>query len=121
MPNWYVIDEGNYDGAKVIRSTAGENLEFVSDFTEPKQWKRTTYDTYNPYTAEERYDLYGFDEYDEPLIPLIPLPVNISILPGNPVNLSVGSWVVTAYNTLRNEAQYLAGNIAFSVSLYAIL
>ena len=37
---------------RTILSTAGESLDFVTDFTRPEQWKRRTYDEYNPYTAQ---------------------------------------------------------------------
>jgi hypothetical protein len=52
-PNWYIDADGL--SPRVFESTSGD---FVRDFTEPSQWKRTNYDLYNPYTPMDRFERY---------------------------------------------------------------
>ncbi|MEG7522685.1 MAG: carbohydate-binding domain-containing protein, partial [Chromatiales bacterium] len=55
MPNWYVVTSGATPA--VIKSTAGESMDFVAPFTTPEQLKRVPGDRFKPFTAEHRFDL----------------------------------------------------------------
>ena len=54
---WYVASTDADTAAKTMKSTAGEELDFVSNFTTAQQWKRRpATDESDPYTPEERLE-----------------------------------------------------------------
>ncbi|XP_072028045.1 beta-hexosaminidase-like [Amphiura filiformis] len=110
-PNWYVV--ASTAEARTILSTAGQSLDFVTDFTSPDQWKRRDYDTYNPYSPEDRYELNAdvSDLGGNPLI-ITPTPKEVVYNSGNKVVVSSGDWVVVSGEPATdNAANYLADKL----------
>lgn len=119
MPNWYVISRGpNCTDIRLILSTVGESLSFVSSFETPKQWKRLTTDLYDPLTPEARYSSDYVADSGAPVRKIIPTPRSESYT-GETVNLKTASFVVITPDDSRieNEATFLAGKQLSKVRL----
>lgn len=111
MPNWYVVSRGqDCNDTRLILSTVGESLDFVSPFETPKQWKRLTIDLYDPLTPEARYNSDYVTDSGGPVRKILPTPLDESYT-GETVNLkTVGFVVITPDDPkIRNEATVLAG------------
>ncbi len=123
IPNWFVVG-GEHTTPKVITSTAGEGLEFVSPLVSAKQWKRYPHDTYNPYTAEERYTRYdgevtGWTDYR--VVPAV-VASTLGHHSTNMINIGDDWLVEVLQDDLLPEAHYLAGiNIISYTSLVCSL
>ena len=108
-PNWYVTSATAE--ARTILSTAGQSLDFVTDFDTPEQWKRRDYDEYNPYTPQDRYDLNAdVTDLGAPQHLVMPTPVDVTINSANKVDLSTGDWLIVSSGSNSDKAaSYLSG------------
>ena len=106
MPNWYVTENGT--NPKVIKSTEGESLDFVTDFLEESQYKRLKDDKVIPFTVEVRYD-------DNAGIDNLGLASKIMPTPeqqewsSSTLTVSSGDWIIARESSLISEAEFLAG------------
>ncbi|KAH9512778.1 hypothetical protein Btru_038173 [Bulinus truncatus] len=108
MHNWFI----GYPGLEsvVIASTQGENLAFVSERTDPSQWKRYEFDDYNPFSAQQRYDRnYLPYPSNQSEIRLIPKPVKVTMdAMDTLLYLTIDStWYISYTGPLSDEAEYL--------------
>jgi hexosaminidase len=101
-PNWYIDADGL--SPRVFESTSGD---FVRDFTEPSQWKRTKYDLYNPYTPMDRFERYKKISLQPKMKLSIPTPKEI-IEHDDTVTLDMRGDVNIVHNNLSNEAVFLS-------------
>jgi hexosaminidase len=101
-PNWYIDADGL--SPRVFESTSGD---FVRDFTEPSQWKRTNYDLYNPYTPMDRFERYKKISLQPKMKLSIPTPKEI-IEHDDTVTLDMRGDVNIVHNNLSNEAVFLS-------------
>ena len=106
MPNWYITSENS--NPKIIKSTEGQELSFVSDYTSERQWKRYSSDQYNPFTPEERLGWTTARDIGHAPLPLIPQPVEIN-LSQQQITVTNTWTIVIAETYLQFEAQQLAG------------
>ncbi|XP_071112715.1 beta-hexosaminidase-like [Haliotis cracherodii] len=124
FPNWYLTSEGLEP--RLIKSTVGESLEFVSSFDTPSKWKRFDYelsngqrrtDLYDPWSAEFRFKNNeantGGGEPDVKLI--VPTPYQLEVRPGDPVNLLEPGWIVWSHDQVRDEARYLSESLGLNL------
>ena len=112
MPNWYVAADGLEP--RIIRSTSGEDLNFVGSFDTCSKWKRSVMDTYNPLTPAKRYQINDIADRKAIRNVIIPTPLEINYLSSSQrVNFRQGSWHVVAKEILNSEAHYLAGRFCF--------
>lgn len=101
-PNWYIVADGL--SPRVFESTS---RDFVGDFTEPNQWKRTKYDLYNPYTTMDRFERYKKINLQPKMKLSIPTPKEI-IEHDDTVTLDMSGDVNIVHNNLSNEAVFLS-------------
>jgi len=116
-PNWYAASQDSTcDDAAVIVSTTSEDLSFVTPFTRPQQWKRSSSDLYNPYTPLERYNLDYVNDFGEAPYRLIPTPAEQLWDPERTINLKDPNWVIMEpLPQLASEAQYLSGALQLPI------
>ncbi len=109
-PNWYV-EAGSQTVARTILSTAGQSLDFVTDFDTPEQWKRRDFDEYNPYTAQDRYDRNAdVSDMGSAQHLIMPTPNDVLYISSELVDLSAGGWlVVSNAASTNNAAKFLSG------------
>lgn len=122
MPNWYVVSRGqDCNDIRLILSTVGESLNFVSSFETSKQWKRLTKDLYDPLTPEARYSSDYVADSGVPVRKIIPTPLSESYT-GETVNLKMASFVVITPDdqSIHNEATFLAGKQLFESQIPGI-
>lgn len=116
MPNWYVVSRGqDCNDIRLILSTVGESLNFVSSFETSKQWKRLTKDLYDPLTPEARYSSDYVADSGVPVRKIIPTPLSESYT-GETVNLKMASFVVITPDdqSIHNEATFLAEKLGLN-------
>ena len=108
MPNWYVVTSGATPA--VIKSTAGESLDFVTPLTKPEQVTRVPGDLYKPWTPEDRFDLNAnITNVTTPDIEVVPTPLEVAIDASRRVTFN-SQWVVVQTRGLAEEANVLVGN-----------
>lgn len=117
MPNFYIAADGLK--ARTITSTSGESLDFVGDFTTPKQWKRTDGDKYDPYTPQKRFDINDINDLKRPGLLVVPSPKEVTgYEESRRVNLMTGDWAIVADKSLDRERKYISGkNLVSSKNL----
>ncbi|WAQ95651.1 HEX-like protein [Mya arenaria] len=54
MPLWYVSSDTEGVTPRVVKSTSSFDLDYVEDFGDIKQWKRSRADRYNPYSPQDQ-------------------------------------------------------------------
>ena len=109
LPNWYVAS--NNAKPMIVRSTKGEDLNFVGAFDNSSKWKRFRWDRYDPYSASVRYDMNNdTDDMKRAPLVVIPTPKQIYVNDAKTVNLSK-DWKIVAEYSLINEARFLGGKI----------
>lgn len=108
FPNWYIVIPGSEP--KIISSTSGESLDFVTSFDLPQQWKRSKNDEHNPYTAFDRYNL-GHDTEDMKRVGkfIIPSPEVITLLSSIPLVFDPSEWSILKSDEFPTETNYLSG------------
>ncbi|XP_067667144.1 chitobiase-like [Haliotis asinina] len=117
FPNWYLTYEGLEP--RLIKSTTGESLDFISSFDTPSKWKRFDYelsngqkrsDLYDPWSAEVRFQNNetntGDKKADVNLI--VPTPYKIDFKSIDSVNLQEPGWAVWSHDQVRPEARHLS-------------
>lgn len=127
MPNWYVVSgtPGTDIRPRTLSSTAGEKLDFVADFVNPRQWKRLDFvsedgkrqiDLYDPYSLRVRYTLNDVKDLGKAPLPIIPTPVLVEINDQKKVYFGTHDWVIVVQDSLfSGEAQYLSSMISLSI------
>ena len=108
FPNWYVT--GPNLAPQIIKSTEGEELEFVSSFNHPDQWKRSKEDEHNPYTAKDRYNMskHSFKDLAKTRKTIIPTPEEVRVSEKFVV-FDASEWVILSSVDFPSEVQFLAG------------
>jgi len=116
-PNWYVVSQDQTcQDATVIASTSSLDLDFVSSFIRPNQWKKGESDTYNPYTPQQRYDLDYVIDKGAAQHKIIPTPVSQQLDEGRSVNIANNGWVIIQPSPeLASEAQFLSAALTLSI------
>ena len=108
MPNWYVVTSGATPA--LIKSTAGESLDFVTPLTKPEQLIRAPGDLCKPLTVEDRFDLNAnITNVTTPDIEVVPTPVEVAVDASRRFTFD-SQWVVIQTRVLAKEANVLAGN-----------
>lgn len=109
MPNWYVWSEGTE--AKILQSTAGEQLNYVGPYDTKNKWKRYPEDQYDPFLPRTRYvmnsnvkDNGGIAEGTY----VIPTPVKMTLNKNQFVTIS------------HSEGWVVLGNVDFAMEVKAI-
>lgn len=113
MPNWYMTADGCEP--RIIKSTKGDELNYVEAFDEPCKWKRFDYvldsglkrqDKYNPWTPKVRFEHNKVENLKKPGKLVIPTPLKITVNEGH-VCLSEGDWTIQADQGLDREVKFL--------------
>ncbi|KLV05189.1 beta-N-acetylglucosaminidase [Photobacterium aquae] len=130
MPNWYFVSD--HEGATVtalIQNTSNrvngkvpvkpqDELAFVSDFTNAKQWKRydapSLRDAYDPFTAEQRFERNANLSHLENVVGVVPAPAEMSV--GNGSVTLDSDWVVVYDAGYEQEAAYLAEQLGITAA-----
>ena len=109
-PNWMVICPGLQ--SRVIKSTQDDNLAFVTDYTEPRQWKTSGKDLFNPFTPEDRFARYRLqNEVDKSNFSVIPTPLELKITSSESSVLINKDWVVIYEDDMKSEAAFIGGEL----------
>ncbi|VDI02254.1 hexosaminidase [Mytilus galloprovincialis] len=106
-PNWYITVDGL--SPRVFESTSGD---FVGNFDEPNQWKRTKSDLYNPYTPLDRFEKYKDMRKTPKKKIAIPTPKSVIHYDASET-LDMHGDVNIVHNGFTNEATYLANKTTF--------
>ncbi|XP_071140803.1 N,N'-diacetylchitobiase-like [Mytilus edulis] len=114
FPNWYVT--GPNLAPQIIKSTEGEELEFVSSFNHPDQWKRSQEDEHNPYTAKDRYNMskHSFKDLAKTRKTIIPTPEEVRVSEKFVV-FDASEWVILSSVDFPSEVQFLADKLAMKI------
>lgn len=110
FPNWFLTGPAGTE-PRILRSTQGDDLDFVAPFADLIQQKRYDFDAYAARTAQERYDR-NFVPFpgDASEVRVVPRPHQLSLL-GGAVQLTQ-SWRIydaSLNGQLANEVAYLQG------------
>lgn len=116
MPNWYVWSEGT--DPKILRSTEGEQLNFVGQYDTANKWKRYQADTYDPFLPRTRYVLNGNvkdlgigNKVVKEGTYIIPTPVDIEVDTDEFLHVKAeDGWVMEENTRFSNEVKMIAGN-----------
>ena len=108
MPNWYVT--GSDVAPKIISNTQGESLQYVSDFTSDRQYKRRKDDPYSPLSASDRYALHEtLTGKEAEAHPVLPTPLEITLEKSKTISWNTRDWRVVQKKDFDEEIKYLAG------------
>ena len=107
MPNWFVVAPGLE--AKLLKSTAGESIDFVGNFDTPAKWKRTVDDTYNPFTTEHRYDVHKRGPSEARPYRTIPTPKTMTLVGDASLDFDKSTWIVKESADFGFETKFLSG------------
>ena len=108
FPNWYVVIPGAKP--KIMLSTSGESLDFVTSFDLPQQWKRSEEDKHNPYTAFDRYNLsHDTEDLKRRGKFIIPTPEVIVHISSKPLVFNPSEWSILNSDEFPAETNYLSG------------
>lgn len=127
MPRYYVTSDGLEP--KTIVSTDGETLNYVTDITQPMQYKRYAHDQYRPLLARERYainsdiidDVITDEEIEQSVVPT---PLLIERPAGAHTHVHVTTqWKIIENNDFINEINLLSGKcisafVEYKCSMY---
>lgn len=122
MPNWYISGMGSTK-AKTIKSTAGESLDYVADFTTKAQWKRSAGDKYDPYTPEQRYDMFSLKHGNKVQRKIVPRPSLTNLSPVETVYLNKDDWVIVADDakTLKESVHLKSNFLKFKFTFFFMI
>ena len=99
---------------RILKSTAGELLDFVDSFDTPEKWKRGSNDFYNPLTPSERFDKNSIDDLHCAPIIILPTPLHVSGEFSKNIDFRPESWTIM-YSAdqpdLSPAAKYLNGKL----------
>ncbi|XP_013390455.1 uncharacterized protein LOC106158882 [Lingula anatina] len=119
MPNWYVASSNSSLSPRVIQSTSGESLNFVSPLDSSVKWKRYYYedlkDYYDPYTPEKRYKLNDISNLGKSPMEVIPKPVEMTVDSNAMLDLGSGDWMLYAEPRFINETWSLTDSLPLTV------
>lgn len=112
IPNWYVANDLKPSLLpRVLRSTAGERLEFVGDFSDESSKVRFKEDKFTPIMPEQRYEKNVVRRKKRPQVSLIPTPVGVKVQGSYKIIVS-NSWSILYKEGLKNEAYYLRDKLS---------
>ena len=110
LPNWYVVSPGTIP--RTLLYTTGEELDFVEEFVDEEQYKRSQNDKYSPYTSEERFAQVEITDMGQSPLRVIPTAFDDKLNEDERIFLTTGDWVVVVTDEeLSNEAQILSSKI----------
>ena len=109
LPNWYVT--ADLLTPRTIRSTAGDDAEFVGAFLTSQQWKRFPGDVYNPFTPRERFRINSdVRDLGRAIHPILPTPFQMTVFENETLPLATCCWTIVMSDALfQNEALFLRG------------
>ena len=116
MPNWYVVTSGATPA--LIKSTAGESLEFVTPLTKPVQLKRCPNDCFKPLTPVDRFLVNdNVKKTAPPDVAVVPTPLDVVVDGSRRIKLG-SPWVVVKTEALATEANILAGTFCLHIPTF---
>ncbi|XP_052764645.1 uncharacterized protein LOC128206309 [Mya arenaria] len=108
MPLWYVSSDTEGVTPRVVKSTSSFDLDYVEDFGDIKQWKRSRADRYNPYSPQDRWSKFRFLGNQKVESVVIPTPKKIERQEDGPFIMFDYSWKVFDVNGSFSEiAKYM--------------
>ncbi|KAL4224869.1 hypothetical protein ACF0H5_015565 [Mactra antiquata] len=114
MPRWYVT--GDAVAPKVVANTDDESLSFVSDFTEPKQYKRRIDDIAHPYSPAERYSRYKAKRSETiTTFKIIPTPLELKVNDRSELHFNTNNWVIVKSEIFLREVQSFADGMQMKI------
>jgi hypothetical protein len=110
LPNWYVAGDSSTTQPRIIKSTAGEGMEFVGAFDSVEKTIRGDEDMYRPFTPAQRFHRNRLSAArDVKTANILPTPLVVKQHAGKQAVYISGNWKVIYSKDLHNEARYLKG------------
>ncbi|GAB1605882.1 uncharacterized protein LOC115219984 [Argonauta hians] len=118
MPNWFVKAKGVK--SRIIKSTAGESLNFVKPFSKPYQYKRQgPSDHFHPYSPTERYGINLMTSNVSKLKAannrIVPKPLIYKEKSKQTLEIHPKDWVILTTDKTIEEAQFLSEKLRIPI------
>ena len=111
MPNWFVT--GMNLIPKTIQSTVGEEIQYVSEFSQARQYLRRKDDKFQPYSVAQRYDMFSSTKGSvNPVSNIIPTPLEVTVDQLRAMDFSTNTWAIVRSASFKQELVYLSGEHA---------
>ena len=107
MPNWFF--SGEHLQPRIIQNTAGESLDFVSTFEQPKQYQCRSYKNSKPYTVQDRFKLYQRHDLEPSELNILPTPLSLKSDHAVRIQYHPARYLIVENSFFDNEIQYLTG------------